>query len=191
MQCILRSVLLSGLWVAFIGTDLAHGEPVQSVQAVDAQKYAGRWYEQARLPNRFQASCVGDVTADYRPLADGALEVINRCRQADATINVARGKAVAADGDTTGARLKVSFLPAWLQWLPVGRGDYWVVMLDPQYRYSVVSEPSRNYLWILSRTPVLERTAYEGVLIELQRKGYPVENLVRTAQRPDVTSAAQ
>lgn len=134
---------------------------------------------------------MGDVTADYRPLADGALEVINRCRQADATINVARGKAVAADGDTTGARLKVSFLPAWLQWLPVGRGDYWVVMLDPQYRYSVVSEPSRNDLWILSRTPVLERTAYDGVLIELKRKGYPVENLVRTGQRPDVTSAAQ
>ncbi len=78
-----------------------------------------------------------------------------------------------------------------VQRVPVGRSDYWVVMLDTQYRYSVVSEPSRNYLWILSRTPVLERTAYEGVLIELQRKGYPVENLVRTAQRPDVTSGAR
>ena len=191
MQCILRSVFLGGVWGALCATALAQGEPVQSVPAVDAQKYAGRWYEQARLPNRFQSSCVGDVTADYRPLPDGALEVVNRCRQSDATIDVARGTAVAAHGDSTGARLKVSFLPAWLQWLPVGRGDYWVVMLDTQYRYSVVSEPSRNYLWILSRTPVLERTAYEGVLSELKRKGYPVEKLVRTAQRPDVTSAAQ
>ena len=97
---------------------------------------------------------------------------------------------VAADGDTSGARLKVSFLPAWLQWLPVGCGDYWVVMLGPQYRYSVVSGPSRNDVWILSRMPMLERTAYDGVFSELKRKGYPVENLVRTAQRPDVTSAA-
>ena len=191
MQRTLRTRFFGSLWVSFPVAVFAQAGPVQSVSAVDAQRYAGRWYEQARLPNRFQAGCVGDVTADYRPLADGALEVINRCRLSDATIKLTRGKAVAADGDISGARLKVSFLPAWLQWLPVGRGDYWVVMLDPQYRYSVVSEPSRSYLWILSRTPVLERTAYEGVLSELKRMGYPVENLVRTAQRPDVTSAAR
>ena len=142
MQCTLRSVLISAASVALTITALAQGEPVQSVPAVDAQKYAGRWYEQARLPNRFQASCVGDVTADYRPLADGALEVINRCRRANAMIDVARGKAVAADGDISGARLKVSFLPAWLQWLSVGRGDCWVV-----------SESSRNYLWSCRARP--------------------------------------
>ena len=112
MQRTLRSVLISAASVALTITALAQGEPVQSVPAVDAQKYAGRWFEQARLPNRLQASCVGDVTADHCPLADGALEVINRCPRANAMIDVASGKAVAADVDTSGARLKVSFLPS-------------------------------------------------------------------------------
>lgn len=158
------------------------GPAVESVPKVDAQRYAGRWFEWARLPNRFQQDCVGDVTADYRLEPDASFQVINRCRTADGRWRVAEGRAITAPGVDSGAQLKVNFLPRWLQWFPLGRGDYWVVLLDPQYRYAVVSEPSREFIWMLSRTPTVDEALYQAILTRLQVAGYPVERLVRTPQ---------
>ena len=158
--------------------------PVQSVPSVDVQRYAGQWFEQTRLPNFFQSGCLGDVVVNYRVQADGSIEVVNRCIEANEKINQVQGRAVAASGDTSGARLKVSFLPSWLQWVPFTQGDYWVVMLDADYQYAVVSEPSRKYLWVLSRAPVMDAATYAAVLAELKLKGYPVAGLIRTPQRP-------
>jgi apolipoprotein D and lipocalin family protein len=167
---------------ALVGTPAcAQVPPVQSVPSVNVQRYAGQWFEQTRLPNFFQTGCVGDVVVNYRVQADASIEVVNRCREANDKVNQVQGR---ADGDTTGARLKVSFLPRWLQWVPFTQGDYWVVLLDADYRYAVVSEPSRKYLWVLSRAPVMETAAYDAVLAELKLKGYPVEGLIRTPQRP-------
>ncbi len=158
--------------------------PVKSVPSLDVQRYAGQWFEQTRLPNFFQTSCLGDVVVNYRVQADASIEVVNRCREANDKVNQVQGRAVAADGDTSGARLKVSFLPSWLQWVPFTQGDYWVVVLDAEYRYAVVSEPSRKYLWVLSRAAVMDSATYDAVMAELKLKGYPVEGLVRTPQRP-------
>ena len=72
----------------------------------------------ARLPNRFQAMCVSDVTATSTRNADGSVKVVNRCREADGSFRTSEGRATLASGDDSGARLKVSFLPSWLQWLP-------------------------------------------------------------------------
>ncbi len=162
----------------------AQPAPVQSVPSLDVQRYAGQWFEQTRLPNFFQSGCVGDVVVNYRVQADASIEVVNRCREANDKVNQMQGRAVAADGDTTGARLKVSFLPRWLQWVPFTQGDYWVVMLGGDYRYAVVSEPSRKFLWVLSRAPVMDSATYDTVLAELKLKGYSVEGLIRTPQRP-------
>jgi apolipoprotein D and lipocalin family protein len=156
--------------------------PVESVPKVEVPRYAGRWFELARLPNRFQDRCVGDVTADYTQEPDASLTVLNRCRTAAGEWQSAEGRATRVPDVPSGAQLKVSFLPRWMQWFPLGRGDYWVVLLDPQYRYTVVSEPSREFLWILSRTPSLDDAIYQGILGRLQVAGYPVERLVQTPQ---------
>ena len=126
---------------------------MQSVPSVDVQRYAGQWFEQTRLPNFFQSGCLGDVVVNYRVQSDASIEVVNRCRESNNKINQVQGRAVAASGDTSGARLKVSFLPSWLQWVPFTQGDYRVVLLDVDYRYAVVSEPSRKYMWVSSRAP--------------------------------------
>lgn len=166
---------------AFVASASAHAAPpVTTVPKVDAQRYAGTWYELARLPNRFQEKCAGDVTATYAPNPDGSIAVVNRCRTSGGEIVKSEGRATRAGDDTSGAQLEVSFLPSWLQWFPLGRGDYWVVMLDPEYRYAVVSEPSREYLWILARAPSMDAPAYESLVEQLRAAGYPVERLVRT-----------
>lgn len=165
--------------------------PVQSVPKVDLEKYAGTWYELSRLPNRFQDKCAGDVTATYTPNPDGSVGVLNRCRMSNGETTRSAGVATAAKDDTSGARLKVSFLPSWLQWFPLGRGDYWVVALDPEYRYAVVSEPSREYLWILARTPAMDGPAYDALVDQLRLAGYPVDQLVRTPHSTTPSPTAQ
>lgn len=133
--------------------------PMQSLPEVVVSRYLGTWYQVALFPNRFQSQCVSDTTATYAARPDGSLEVLNQCRLADGRIDAARGVARPArpieNDRLRPAQMTVSFLPAWLQWLPVGRGDYWVIDRAEDGRYAVVSEPTRRYLWVLSRTPVL------------------------------------
>jgi apolipoprotein D and lipocalin family protein len=153
--------------------------PLVTVGAVDPARYVGRWYEIANYPNRFQRDCVTNTTAEYSLQDDGTLRVLNRCTTASG-ISTAEGMARRAG--TESDKLEVSFLPAALRWLPVGWGDYWVIGLAPDYRYAVIGEPSRRYLWILARTPTLadaDRIAIDGLLRE---KGYDPSRLVQTPQ---------
>lgn len=175
-----RSILLASSLLLALPWCVA--DEVRSVPRVDLQRYGGNWFEVARFPNWFQGTCVGDVTANYEVLDDGTVKVTNRCRESQGRVNIIEGIATPASGDTTGARLKVSFVPGWLRWVPWVEGDYWVVMLDDGYRWAVVSEPSREYLWVLSRTPKLDPALYERIVNQLRSDGYDVDKLLPTLQ---------
>src|SRR6187455_2680771 len=120
--------------------------PVRTVPLVDLDRYSGDWFEIARFPNRFQRQCVGDVRASYSRRPDGRLDVVNRCRTAEGETE-ARGVARIVD-DRTFAKLKVRFAPAWLSWLPMVWGDYWIIGMAPDYSWVVVGDPGRDYLWV-------------------------------------------
>jgi apolipoprotein D and lipocalin family protein len=62
---------------------------LEVVGAVDLSRYAGRWYEIARLPNRFEKKCADSVTADYSLRSDGKVDVVNRCRKANGEYSTA------------------------------------------------------------------------------------------------------
>ena len=159
----------------------AEPPPLQSLAELKVPPYMGRWYQVALTPNRFQRQCVGDTTADYRQRPDGTVEVGNRCRLADGRMDEAIGQA-RPTGELVGdrlvpARLEVSFLPAWLRWLPVGWGRYWVIQLADDGRYAVVGEPSRQYLWVLSRTPQLAAADDSAIRSKLAEQGYDPQRL--------------
>jgi apolipoprotein D and lipocalin family protein len=149
--------------------------PLATVGSVDLARYAGQWHEVAKYPNRFQQQCVGDTTATYALRDDGKVSVVNRCRTRDGHEEVS-GVARRLDGRTD--RLQVSFLPAALRWLPIGWGDYWVIELASDYRYAVVGEPSRQYLWVLSRTPALSPEDRRAIEARLPAHGYDPARLV-------------
>jgi apolipoprotein D and lipocalin family protein len=151
---------------------------------VDLARYAGRWYEIARLPNRFQERCAGDVAATYTLRADGRVTVLNECRKSDGSIAHAEGVARRAEEAGPASRLKVRFAPAWLSFLPLVWGDYWILELDPDYRHALVGDPSRKYLWILSRTPELDDAEYASLVAAAARKGFDVGGLRRTPHTP-------
>ena len=130
------------------------GKPLPTVQSVDLERYSGRWYEISRLPMWFERHCLDNITANYTVRQDARIDVVNSCRTDNGQIS-ARGIAEVPDLKQPG-RLRVRFAPDWLAWLPAVWGDYWIIDLDPDYRWVMVGAPSRGYLWILSRTPQLD-----------------------------------
>lgn len=152
---------------------------VQPVAAVDLERFVGPWFEIARIPAWFQNRCARDTTARYQRRSDGRITVINRCLTRGGKVDEAEGLARVLD-PTTNARLQVSFV-SLLGWRPFW-GDYWIIGIDPDYRWLVVGDPRRQYGWILSRSASLEPAQLEAALQALERNGYSRERFVFTPQ---------
>lgn len=147
--------------------------PMRVVPSVDLNRYMGKWYEIARLPNRFQRDCASDSTANYTLRPDGKITVLNECRRPDGRPKSAEGTARVASDKGPNTKLKVTFF--W----PFS-GNYWIIDLDPDYRWAVVGEPDRKYLWILSREPELAEPVLAQILDRAKNQGYDVRPLLKT-----------
>jgi apolipoprotein D and lipocalin family protein len=156
----------------------AGNQPLELVADIDLERYQGRWYEVALLPNRFQQVCVAETSANYTLLDDGRMRVVNRCRTAEGDFDSVSGVARSAD-ERPGA-FEVRFAPRWLSWLPFVWGDYQVMALDSEYRWALVGAPSRRYLWVLSRQPSLSGSRIEALLAEARRQGFDTDAVVRS-----------
>ena len=158
--------LLKYLIVATLSTTMASmadaREPLELIDSIDLTRYQGRWYEIARLPNRYQDQCAGEVSADYELLEDGRVQVTNRCRRPDGSWSEVQGIARRDSSDSRAAALEVRFAPRWLSFLPFVWGEYRVMALDDDYRHALVGSDDRKYLWILAREPELPRGVFEG-----------------------------
>jgi len=153
----------------------ARHRELPTVASVDLARFAGTWHEIARLPEPFEAPCAGQPSAHYA-LRGQRIEVVNRCVDQNGRERISRG-AMRAVADGGNAKLKVTFLPSWLQWLPFAWADLWVLHLDDDYDTALVGHPNRRHLWVLSRSHRLqpERLA---VLTQLAAKlGFPIEHL--------------
>lgn len=149
--------------------------PVASVASVDLNRYLGKWFEIGSFPMFFQRNCVGDTTAQYALESDARVSVTNRCRTASG-FDEATGHASVVEGSAN-ARLKVSFFWPF-------KADYWVIGLDPDYRWAVVGNPNRKYLWVLSRTPELPKHLLDAALASASAQGFDLSQLRYTPQSP-------
>ncbi|MDD3883898.1 MAG: lipocalin family protein [Gallionella sp.] len=161
----------------FLLTSLAQAAdvlpPVRSVAQVDLERYVGKWYEIGAFPMYFQRHCTGNSTAEYALKPDGEIRVTNRCRTREGS-DEALGNAWAPDSAKPG-QLKVSFFWPF-------RSDYWIIGLDNEYRWAVVGNPNRKYLWILSRTPVLPPPLLDAALQAARLQHYDLTPLKYTPQ---------
>ena len=150
------------------------GPPLRTVDRVDLARYSGKWFEIATIPMSFQKGCTG-VTANYTIRPDGDVDVVNTCRKETLDGPERQATAKAWSVDPSNAKLVVRFFWPFT-------GDYWIIDLDPDYRWAVVGHPSREYLWILSRTPQMDAATYDGILSRLRAQAYDTTKLVRTPQ---------
>jgi apolipoprotein D and lipocalin family protein len=174
---ILGAIIAFLLFVVASGS--AFADAPRTVDSVDLERYMGRWYEIAALPNFFQRHCVRDTTADYRLRSDGTVDVTNRCRKEDGTVDEARGIARTAD-PVTNSKLEVSFVSIFgkhLFW-----GDYWIIGLGADYDYALVGTPSRRWGWILARDPRPSQQRIAFWLERFREQGYDPRDFVLTSQ---------
>jgi apolipoprotein D and lipocalin family protein len=145
---------------------------LKTVDYVDAEKYMGTWYDVASFPQRFQKNCKC-TSAEYKLLDDETIEVYNRCiNKETGKVQDITGKAFIAD-KTTNAKLKVQFFWPF-------KGAYWIIELADDYSHAVVSEPGKNYLWILSRTPNMPKEQLDAIIDRLKEKGFDTSRIVFT-----------
>ena len=149
--------------------------PLPTVQHVDLARYAGTWHEIARMPESFEAACEGQPSAHYALRSDH-LVVVNRCPGRAGRDRISRGVARVTP-DSGNAKLKVTMLPSWLQWLPFAWADYWVLYVDEGYDVALVGHPNRRHLWILSRSRSIRPEQLAALMQFAGALQFPVEHL--------------
>ena len=180
----LIKIALLGMFVAgILSSSAAYAEPkpLVAVEKVELDKYLGVWYEVARKPMYFERKCIYDITATYTLNENGNIGVDNRCYTKDGQLNQSIGEAFIQNAPFN-TKLKVSFLPESVRWLPVGRGDYWVLKIDDAYQTVLVGEPRRRYLWVLSRSAQPDQAVVKEYLDYAQSIGYDIGDVIYTKQ---------
>ena len=153
----IKSLFLFGF--ALASTIWAEAE-LKTVPKLDLNRYAGKWYEIARLPMKHQDGCIKSE-AEY-VISGSEITVTNRCSLADGKNKEITGIARVKDKSAS-AKLEVNFVPGWIRWTGIGWANYWVIEIGADYQYAVVSEPKREYLWILSRKPSIQKNLYDEI----------------------------
>ena len=172
---------LLAILALLLASTLATAQDVETAPSVDLERYAGTWYEQARLPLFFQRNCIANTTANYSLRADGRIDVVNQCDKDNG--ERVESRAIARQvGDST-SKLEVRFAPRFLSFLPFVWGDYWIISLDPDYRWALVGSPDRKYLWILTREQSIPANQLETLIGMAQEQGYDTSEMIRTEQR--------
>lgn len=174
-----RAVALVTLPVVLaLGTTACQPTGPSTVPYVDPVRYAGTWYEIASVKQFFSIGLVG-TTATYTVRDDGTIGVTNAGRYftKDGLASRITGTAVPVDG--TNARLNVSFAgtPS-----ATGKGNYWIVDLDPNYRWAIVSDPTGQTGYLLTRTKTVSDSVRAELYARAKAKGVNTTNMTTTAQ---------
>lgn len=175
----MRNYLLKGLLLAAIGllaacTGIPEG--VEPIDDFELERYLGKWYEIARLDHSFERG-LSRVTADYSLRDDGGVRVLNRGFDAEKSEwQDAVGKAYFVGAPNVG-HLKVSFFGPFY-------GSYIIFALDADYRYAMVSGPSKSYLWLLSRTPTVSDEIRQRFIQRAGELGFDTTALILVDQQP-------
>lgn len=178
-KIVVGGAVLVGLGMATMA--YAQTKPLHVVEKVELDKYLGVWYEVARKPMYFQNKCDRDVSATYTLNENGNIAVDNRCYAQDGKLNQSSGEAFVQNAPFN-SKLKVSFLPESIRWLPVGRGDYWILKIADDYQTVLVGEPKRKYMWVLSRSAQPDPAVVKEYLDYAQSVGFDLSDIIHTKQ---------
>lgn len=165
---IVQYFLMMSLFSVLFGC--SSGRELQTVDSVDLEQYAGKWYEIARLPNSFEEGCEC-TTAEYG-VEKKYVSVLNRCYESEkGKWKDIKGKAFPVKG-TNNAQLKVQFFWPF-------RGDYYIIDLAKDYSYALVGSPNRKFLWILSRDVVMGEGEYMMLVEKAKKLGFDTDQLIK------------
>jgi apolipoprotein D and lipocalin family protein len=145
----------------------------------DIARYAGTWYEIARLDHPFERG-LRSVTAEYTPRDDGTIRVVNTGYDPGQEAWTAVEGTARFKGSRDVGLLEVTFF--WPFY-----GTYKIIGLDKtRYAYAMVTGATYDYLWILSREPVMRETTLDALVTSAREMGFATRRLIYVDQRENV-----
>ena len=169
-------ILRPWLWAAGLGLSLASvawaSLPPQPAKPLDTNRFIGRWYEVARMPNKIQSDCVTSL-ADWSHDGASQFKVIQTCHVDTPSGPTKVWKASGKITDTaTNAKFRMSFFGGLIS------QDYWVLDRGDDYSWIILSTPNPKFLWIFSRHATIPAAQKAAVINRAKAMGYEVANLV-------------
>lgn len=143
---------------------------IKTVSSVDVSKFLGTWYRISSKPVVFEPKCrCARQVLDAKE--DGTISVYNSCNKVDATGKLVEIRGTAKALDSSASKLSVDFGLPW-------KGSYWIVAVDPQYRYAVVSDSLGYSLYVMSRLPTLSSELYDEAVQAAKLNNISLKRLV-------------
>lgn len=173
------TIMAAGAWLgacALAAPTMAPAAAPKPLRPVSSDVYSGRWYEIARTPNTLQKDCEG-ATSDFLGWSDGAFTVVDTCHHGTpagpAKVIRARAKIVSPQDNT---RFRVSFFGGLVH------QEYWILDHADDGGWAIMATPGGNYVWLLSRRPVLSASVRAAALARVAALGYAPSRLIFPAQ---------
>jgi apolipoprotein D and lipocalin family protein len=172
-----------GVWIALAAsvltwTTTAHAEPANvglaplaPIASLDVERYLGRWYQVAAVPQPFNLDCARDTTTAYSMIDPTNIKVVNTCTTWSGGANGIVGNARVSDS-VTNAQLHVSFPGIPFQSSPDGPTNYIVTYIAQDYSWALVGDPMRFSGFVLSRVPSLSDAAWREIRFTVESRGY-------------------
>jgi len=136
---------------------------------IDINKYMGKWIEIARIETPFQKGKF-DSIAEYNLNADNTVSIKNSATSANGKRTTATAVAYIPDLKDH-SKLRVSFFRPFYS-------DYWILEVEPNYKWALVGTPDKKYLWILSRTDNLDDISLMHILTTAKMRGFDTSKLL-------------
>jgi apolipoprotein D and lipocalin family protein len=154
---------------ALLALSLFPGVPNKTVDKVDLNRYAGKWYSLYSIPTMFDKD-THETTTTYTLNKDGYINVLTTAKKGkDNELKTYTSKLFPVEG-THDSQLKAQFVWPF-------KVDYWIIDLAPDYSYVVVGHPDHKFLFIMSRKPTMDPKLHEELVARCKEMGYPVEKL--------------
>jgi apolipoprotein D and lipocalin family protein len=183
----MKKILLPGIVLLCSACVTTQPEPweiedeplLKSVGYVDLDRYMGRWYVIANIPYFAERGNVAPYV-EYSRRPDGLIDDLYTAQGGFDKRPFAKKGLIEITNPMTQAEGRITFLqPIWQ--------DYTVLYLDPDYRYTVIGHPSRNYCWIFAREPAVPDDRYKEMLAALTANGFDINRVFKIPQRPEQT----
>ena len=176
------AMVLMGLGLTSCCSTKAPLDPPATAETVDLNRYAGRWFEIARLPMPFQKASDAAM-AEYGSNPDGTVSVHNIAIRPDGSQHDIRGRAKVLNPPAN-TKFAVRFSTWFGPLIPVPKeGNYWVLHVDDRYEEAIVGTPNRKYLWVLARTATIPGQRYAALVAKAEALGFDVSRLIKAPPR--------
>lgn len=150
---------------------------LQAIDEVNTERFMGAWYVIAHIPPFFTKTAFNSVE-QYRLNEDGTIDVLFTFYEGgfDGELKTMTPTGFPDEGDADGV---------WgMRFIWPFKSDYRIAYLDEDYTETIIGRNKRDYVWIMTRTPIIPEERYNELVQRVADMGYQTSDLRKVPQQP-------